>query len=672
MSDTKTSWILELVDKITGPMKSIMAATGKTESVVDRVNAAMGDMSETGRNAARKLINDHKDLQEFIAHTEKRIKQNTAALEEWGKDHHLRKKVELDVEEAINDLKEYKKWLNDIEHNLDEISKLPDTQKVKRNWGEIALAANQAWEITQKIFDSTQFAADIRDLQTNIQRATDMTGNALDNTTAKVHRLEKVYKEDGMEIVRAANSYSKQMGISFDEALTLIEQGFQKGANLNGDMLDQMKEYGTQLRQAGISGAEGIALMAKAGKDGIFSDKAIDAIKEANLSLRELGQPQVDALKAIGIEVKDLAGKTTFEAVQMISAGMKGATVQARQMVLTDIFRGAGEDAGLAFIEGLDGVNLDINNIPSVQEAGTGIKGWLASLESSFANTFGNIAVFGQQFGGVAQIISAGIPIVQALTSATWFQNIATKALTAGQWLLNAAFTASPLGWVAAAIGAVTFALKYAWDNFESFRGFLYSFWATFKQIFENIKGLFLAVFAPIGDAISAVKDGRWGDAAKAVLELNPISTAKRTIDYVRDGGLTRGLKGAMASGYAEGVQSFRDDQRPAEPGITPTAPGAVPVLDGKIMPTTGGGGAGKGKGSALGLDIVGDNSAGVSGGFSGSTSGGSMGGKSVHITNYITNNFGAINSELDIRKVAEKVVRYINQGVKDEELSIG
>lgn len=674
MSDTKTSWILELVDRITAPMKGMMKTTERTESSVDKVSAALHTMDDEGKKAANNLIKNHKNLQEFIEHTESRIKKNTAALNAWDSTHPLSKKLEVDIEQSNSDLKQYKARLKEIENQLDEIAKKPEPAKVKKNWGEVALHANQAYEAMQKIFDGISFAADITDLRANIQRATDMVGESLDDTTAKVHRLQKVYKEDGMEIVRAANSYSKQMGVSFDDALGLIEEGFTKGANLNGDMLDQMKEYGPQLRAAGISAAEGIAIMTKAAKDGVFSDKALDAIKEANLSLRELGQPQVDALKAIGIEVTDLAGKTSFESVQMIAKAMQGATVQAKQMVITDIFRGAGEDSGLAFIEGLDSVNLDINNIPSVQQAGAGISGWLAGLQSSFATTFGNIAVFGQQFGGVAQWISAGIPIVQALTKVTWLQNIATKALTAGQWLMNVAFNASPLGWIATGLAAVTLGVKYAWDKFEGFRAVIYGLWETFKQVFNNIKGLFAAVFSPIGDAIAAIKEGRWGDAAKAVVQLNPVSVAKRTYDYVKEGGLIKGVSEAYARGDAMGRQSFRDDQKEEQPAVIPGTPDANrPVLDGIIKPT-GGKGAGAGAGKAggknkLGLDISGDDSAG--GGFSSISSGGGVGGgKTVNVTNYITNHFASIASNMDIRKVAEQVVREIDKGLRPDQLS--
>lgn len=663
MADTTTSWILELVDKITAPMKNIAKATGGTEKLIDRVTAAMDGMSKDGRKATQKLIDDHKDLQDFIKHTEERIEKNTKALKDWDHTNPSRKELEVDVEDAKNDLKEYRRWLNDIEDELDDIANSPATDKMERNWGDVALAANQAWEVTQKIFDSMKGLADMEDLRVNIQRMTGFTEDAVDLITEKVHRLQEVYKEDSMEIALAANATAKQMHISFDEALNLIERGFVKGANLNGDMLDQLKEYGPQMRAAGLDAAETLAIMAHAGKDGIFSDKALDSIKEANLSLRELGQPQVDALKAIGLEVDDLAGKTVFQAVQMIVKHMKGAPVQARQMVIADIFKGAGEDAGISFIEGLDSVNLDLNNIPSVQQAGESTQTFLANMQSWFGEAFGNIAVFGQQFGGIAIFISSMIPILSSLSKATWVQNIASKALAFSTSLLNKAFISSPFGWIVAGLAAITAGVMYAWDHFEGFREVVMGLWESFKQVFSNILGLFKAVFAPIGEVISAVREGRWADAGKAILKMNPVSVAGRTIEYVSNGGLTKGVKDAYQKGAAEGRESFRNDQAKKEAGDTSNidallgAPGAAPTLDGSIISDTKGGsskGKKKGDGSTLSLG------------------GGMTGGNTIHMELEVNNYFGSINSDTDIKNVAGKIVREVNDQLRDALVQTG
>jgi uncharacterized membrane protein YgcG len=202
----------------------------------------------------------------------------------------------------------------------------------------------------------------------------------------------------------------------------------------------------------------------------------------------------------------------------------------------------------------------------------------------------------------------------------------------------------------------------------------IYALWESFKQVFENIKGLFGAVFSPIGEAIQAVKEGRWGDAAKAAWKLNPVATAQRTVQYIADGGLTKGVKDAYARGDAMGRKSFQDDHAEVAE-VVPTVHDAAPVLDGKIIPQQGSGG---GKQKSYGLDIVGGSGfskSGSSSGGGGSTvgsfsSGG--GGDTYHVTNNnnISNHFSGPFNSADIRKIAEDVLKLINAGINGNELA--
>src|SRR5690606_5824991 len=207
----------------------------------------------------------------------------------------------------------YKQQLIEVQNELEEIEKAPDQEKMKANWGAAVVVANQTVELVNKAIDGLRFTTEIEDLRVNIERFSGASGDALDDLTAKAYKLGAVFKENPDEIAKAANAMTKQIGGTYEENFALIEAGFEKGANLNGDFIDQLKEYPVFIEQLGLTQSQAIAMMAKAGQDGIFSDKAIDSIKEADLSLRELGQPQIDALKGIGLAAEDLAGKTSYE-----------------------------------------------------------------------------------------------------------------------------------------------------------------------------------------------------------------------------------------------------------------------------------------------------------------------------------------------------------------------
>lgn len=339
--------------------------------------------------------------------------------------------------------------------------------KVFSNIGETfdPVKVNQMTDLFDNLSEKLDFTSDISKTKTALQQ---MNVDNVELMSKKIHELKTLFGDDSLEIAKTANTMTKNIGGTFESNLALLEKGYEKGANLNGDMLDQFKEYSSQANEMGLNAPQMLALITKANTDGVFSDKAIDSIKEANLSLKEMGKPQIEALKGIGLGVEDLAGKTSFEAVQMISKAMNGATAQAKQLALTDIFKGAGEDAGMGFILGLGTMELDPDKIPSFENADKGFKVWVANLQSSIADSVGGwmplIQALGMGGMAISGFISLGGQIFPMLGK---LANI-TKLNTAAQWLWNAAMNANPIGLIIAAIVAliaiVVVAIKH-WDD---------------------------------------------------------------------------------------------------------------------------------------------------------------------------------------------------------------
>ena len=162
--------------------------------------------------------------------------------------------------------------------------------------------------------------------------------------------------------------------------------------------------------------------------------------------------------------------------------------------------------------------------------------------------------------------------------TATIAVTAATKAAAAGQWLLNAAFSASPIGWIVLGIGAVVTAFTLLWNNCEGFRNFWINLWDTVKETaikawngikgaFEGIKNTIVGAFNTAKDAVSgavetvrttvsekfnAVKEtmGTVMETARSVVQekLNNIKTA-----YEENGG---GIQG-IAAAAMEGVKGY-------------------------------------------------------------------------------------------------------------------
>lgn len=145
-------------------------------------------------------------------------------------------------------------------------------------------------------------------------------------------------------------------------------------------------------------------------------------------------------------------------------------------------------------------------------------------------------------------------------------QTAVTGGLTAAQWALNAAFAASPIGWVAVAIGAVITAVTYCWQKFEGFRMVILGTWEVIKEfgrtLLDSIVKPFKQVLSGIGGVCSAIvsmlkgnfkeaaglaKEG-FKDIGEGVLGANPVSAVYNTLQ-----------KGNYSAAWEKGKQAGRD-----------------------------------------------------------------------------------------------------------------
>lgn len=203
------------------------------------------------------------------------------------------------------------------------------------------------------------------------QQFTGKSGDDLKAFRNEVQAVADSFGADFRETLIATNALSQQFGISANEALQLVKDGFLSGADANGEFLDTLKEYPAYFKEAGISADQFVAIVTQTNKMGIFSDKGVDAIKEANLRLREMTTATAAALDGIGISSeqvqKDLqtGTKTTFDVIQDVSAKLaelpdNAATVGA---AIADIFGGPGEDAGLQYLRTLKDISTNMDEV---------------------------------------------------------------------------------------------------------------------------------------------------------------------------------------------------------------------------------------------------------------------------------------------------------------------
>lgn len=200
------------------------------------------------------------------------------------------------------------------------------------------------------------------------------TGKSGDDLKAyrnEVQAVADTFNKDFKEVLESTNAVSKQFGISQDEALKLVKDGFIAGADANGEYLETLKEYPAYFKEAGVSASQFVAITAQAGKSGVYSDKAVDTIKEGNLRIREMTKATADALTGIGLNYKELqtnlqnGSMTTFDVMQKVSEKLNELPESSAAVgtAIADIFGGAGEDAGLQYLKTLKDIDTDLDSV---------------------------------------------------------------------------------------------------------------------------------------------------------------------------------------------------------------------------------------------------------------------------------------------------------------------
>lgn len=200
---------------------------------------------------------------------------------------------------------------------------------------------------------------------------TGLFGDEMKSVRNQALAISETFDVDFGETLQSANVMSKQFGISVSESLKLLQDGFVAGANASDEFLENVKEYPTYLKEAGLNAEQFVAISTNATKQGIFSDKGLDTIKEGNLRLREMTTATAAALDGIGIssekvqkELKN-GSKTTFDIMQEVGNKLKEYPASSAKVgkAIADIFGGPGEDAGLKYIETLGDIEMNMDKV---------------------------------------------------------------------------------------------------------------------------------------------------------------------------------------------------------------------------------------------------------------------------------------------------------------------
>lgn len=314
---------------------------------------------------------------------------------------------------------------------------------------------NQGIEVVRNLSDAfSYFSNNLRDTaqqSRDVTTLTGKTGEEMQRLRNGVQAVAEYFGKDFNEVLRSVNSLANGFGVSMDEALELVRSGLVSGADIGGDFLDTLREYPRYFKEAGLSAEDFVAISTNAAKQGVFSDKGVDVIKEGNLRIREMTKATADALNGIGISA-DLVQQqlrdgsiTTFEVMQQVAAKLKELPASSSQVgtAIADIFGGPGEDAGLEYIKTLANVKLSMdevkaatNGVAEQQEKQIKMQEQIKNAMSSIIDLSGVYADM-KPYLDVASQAGFAVVGISNLVSTVKALNIASKARTFANYVLS-------------------------------------------------------------------------------------------------------------------------------------------------------------------------------------------------------------------------------------------
>ena len=197
---------------------------------------------------------------------------------------------------------------------------------------------------------------------------TDLTGDAADNVQVKLQTMADSMGKGFDDTIGAANTLVQQYGVSWDEAISLMKDGIQAGADMNGNFLNNINQFAPAMRDAGVEARQLIAILAET-RNGIFDEKGVQDIIKGGTRLRSMTKQVAESLDACGISSnqmqKDLADGTItmLQAVQQVSSKLKELPENSQQagQLMKNVFGRTAAEGGTLLIQSIADINTNLD-----------------------------------------------------------------------------------------------------------------------------------------------------------------------------------------------------------------------------------------------------------------------------------------------------------------------
>lgn len=635
MASTTTQWILELVDKITGPLRS---ATESAQKMTDTVEQTTDEVEQLGQQA----------------------NETASTLEKFGKGMFFMNEIKDGVD-GITDA-----FDNAIQPGVQFQYAMSQVQAISGIAGDKFDLVQQKARDLAKTFgvDASDAAGVFSTLLSQLGPQIAEYPDAIESMARSSLTLSKTMDGDVAGAVRAlTTSFNAFEGEATDVdsaaklmnmQMNLIAKSAQVGAAEVVDISESLKNIGPAASNLGVSFAETNALFQVLGQNQIKAAEAGTALRNAMLILSAPTSDAAKALQALGVDMSVMSDKSIpfADRLKELVPVMNNTEVMARLFGRENVVAGqilvGNTEKIKQWTEEVQGSNsaVDQANIimNTTAERMKRMDAFINDLKISFFEfvepfapiikvlgvVTGAIVTLGMAAFSVTNIMQLGI----TKTAITWAASC--KLIT------RSIYGIPIIGWVLAVIGAIA----TLYNSWEGFRVYFMGFVNTIKELFVQLVQFAINAASAI---FKAINPANWFDDNFSFSSV---------WDEIAKEALAGGEK--VAKAWNEGKQKGQESWNRSR-GITTDLPQMNKQTSISFAPkTTDGNNLSSGSTSTGGNGTIGLGGSGKSGG-------------ARNITMNVTmNNTFTVSGDSDYRKISDRIKRELIAVLSDVTPAIG
>lgn len=241
----------------------------------------------------------------------------------------------------------------------------------------VTFIAGQVAQVVQAAFEKVKW---FYDFNVQVEEARRLTREFLNTTTenlthvqSQISAIAKQLGKEYKEVLGGVDTLMNHFELTEQEAIDIIKDGIQAGADINGTFLSQIQQYAPAFRDAGAPVKDLVALITQT-RSGIFNERGMVLIQTATNRIRTMSTATQKALDDIGISSQQLekdlvSGKTSIiQAIQMISSRITQLPENSRQVgeVMKDVFGKTASNEGLKMIDTIAHISTNMDDLKAV------------------------------------------------------------------------------------------------------------------------------------------------------------------------------------------------------------------------------------------------------------------------------------------------------------------